>query len=206
MLHEGALRGRFDSANDDVVSYFTGSGGSGGAETARLGIGLLGSSVWGGAPATALTTSSAGGGVGEGGDTDAAGGGNGDVGSSEPATEGFGEQSQEEFLVAVKRRLKIETPLDKTFWRPYARLSSEGRATIPAGGNRTNLIFVAGAEGTGHHFVRRGTRRGFLWGGEWVWEGAVVAPIPRRRSPAPTRPQLRAGAAADGRGWCGRAM
>jgi hypothetical protein len=165
LLHEGALRGRYDAGNDDAVSFYAGGGGGGGGGTgtASPGLDLLGPKDPDDATAAALPTNAAGGGgASEAGDIDAGGGGgsggggggaeNG-VGGGERSTEGFGVQSQEEFLIAVKRRLKIQTPLDNTFWRPYARLSAEGRATIPEGENRTNLIFVAGAEGTGHHFV-----------------------------------------------------
>ena len=62
---------------------------------------------------------------------------------------------RERFLEKVKRRVKYKTPLDDTFWRPYARPPAEGGGGSGGlgGGKPTNLIFVAGAEGTGHHFV-----------------------------------------------------
>ena len=65
-----------------------------------------------------------------------------------------GQVSQEEFLETVKRRVSLKTPLDTSFWRPYVR----GMAPTPEEGsegakNQTQLIFVAGAEGTGHHFI-----------------------------------------------------
>jgi len=59
------------------------------------------------------------------------------------------EQDQEAFLELVKRRVNIKTTLDTTFWRPYVRSVSKDVAAT----NQTQLIFVAGAEGTGHHFV-----------------------------------------------------
>ena len=60
--------------------------------------------------------------------------------------------SQEAFLELVKRRVNIKTPLDTTFWRPYVRGVAKDAGKNPAG-NQTQLIFVAGAEGTGHHFI-----------------------------------------------------
>ena len=50
----------------------------------------------------------------------------------------------------MKKKLAIRTPLDTTFWRPYARVHPEIKASDT---NQTNLVFVAGAEGTGHHFI-----------------------------------------------------
>ena len=60
--------------------------------------------------------------------------------------------SQEAFLELVKRRVNIKTPLDTTFWRPYVRGVAKDAGKNPAG-HQTQLIFVAGAEGTGHHFI-----------------------------------------------------
>ena len=63
------------------------------------------------------------------------------------------------FMFALKHQVKgnitytIQTPLDSSFWRPYARGISKDASKPAAGGNRTQLIFVAGAEGTGHHFA-----------------------------------------------------
>jgi len=148
LVHESALRGRYDAANDDEYSSSMMSAASGGTGAAGLGflgggsLGILAPSA--GAPGGVGGVAVGSGGVGSGSE---GGGGSAD------AADAFGAQSQEEFLIAVKRRLKIETPLDETFWRPYARTSSEGRA--PQKGNWTNFIFVAGAEGTGHHFVSR---------------------------------------------------
>ena len=62
------------------------------------------------------------------------------------------EDLQEAFLELVKRRASIQTPLDTSFWRPYVRKEGKGlpkRSSV----NQTQLIFVAGAEGTGHHFI-----------------------------------------------------
>ena len=61
-----------------------------------------------------------------------------------------GVSDQDAFLELVKRRLQLKTPLDTTFWRPYARPAADAHVEER---NKTNLIFVAGAEGTGHHFV-----------------------------------------------------
>ena len=59
------------------------------------------------------------------------------------------EEAQEAFLELVKRRAAIQTPLDNSFWRPYTRVAAEQSSAR----NTTNLYFVAGAEGTGHHFI-----------------------------------------------------
>ena len=56
--------------------------------------------------------------------------------------------SQEAFLELVKRRASIQTPLDTSFWRPYRDPPHQ-----PMRHNGTQLFFIAGAEGTGHHFI-----------------------------------------------------
>ena len=86
-------------------------------------------------------------------------------GVSQPAALGFPEgledaaaapapvleqDAQEAFLELVKKRLQMKTPLDTTFWRPYVRPAADARTREK---NQTSLVFVAGAEGTGHHFV-----------------------------------------------------
>ena len=60
-------------------------------------------------------------------------------------------EAQEAFLELVKRRAAIQTPLDNSFWRPYTRVVAEQNGNAPQNGTR--LYFVAGAEGTGHHFI-----------------------------------------------------
>ena len=60
------------------------------------------------------------------------------------------QEAQDAFIESVKKKLAIRTPLDTTFWRPYARVHPEIKASDT---NQTNLVFVAGAEGTGHHFI-----------------------------------------------------
>ena len=60
------------------------------------------------------------------------------------------QEAQDAFIESVKKKLAIRTPLDTTFWRPYARVHPEIKASQA---NQTNLVFVAGAEGTGHHFI-----------------------------------------------------
>ena len=76
-----------------------------------------------------------------------------------PVNELSAEEQQEAFLELVKRRASIQTPLDTSFWRPYVRGAADKptqqRAYRGPGspGNGTQLIFVAGAEGTGHHFI-----------------------------------------------------
>lgn len=66
-------------------------------------------------------------------------------------------ERQEAFLELVKRRASIQTPLDTSFWRPYIRRPGADKSATPQSGsggrNTTELIFVAGAEGTGHHFI-----------------------------------------------------
>ena len=44
----------------------------------------------------------------------------------------------------VKRRMSIKTPLDTSFYRPFARANKDAKNRA-GGGNQTNLIFVAGA-------------------------------------------------------------
>ena len=68
-----------------------------------------------------------------------------------PLSELSVEEDQEAFLELVKRRASIQTPLDASFWRPYNRMPSEHPPAKQANG--TKLFFVAGAEGTGHHFI-----------------------------------------------------
>ena len=65
------------------------------------------------------------------------------------------EDAQEAFLELVKRRASIQTKLDTSFWRPYNRPAGAADKGSPQqpGLNGTQLIFVAGAEGTGHHFI-----------------------------------------------------
>ena len=66
------------------------------------------------------------------------------------------DEAQEAFLELVKRRASIQTPLDTSFWRPYIRSPGADKsreAPQPGSANSTQLIFVAGAEGTGHHFI-----------------------------------------------------
>ena len=60
------------------------------------------------------------------------------------------QEAQDAFIESVKKKLAIRTPLDTTFWRPYARVHPEIKASDT---NQTDLVFVAGAEGTGHHFA-----------------------------------------------------
>ena len=62
------------------------------------------------------------------------------------------EDAQEAFLELVKRRASIQTPLDTSFWRPYVRKEGKAAPKVESA-NQTQLIFVAGAEGTGHHFI-----------------------------------------------------
>jgi len=61
------------------------------------------------------------------------------------------QESEAIFLETVKRRMSIKTPLDTSFYRPFARAKSDAKRTWAA--NATSLVFVAGAEGTGHHFI-----------------------------------------------------
>jgi hypothetical protein len=63
--------------------------------------------------------------------------------------------AQDEFLELVKRRASIQTPLDNSFWRPYVRPAGVDQhpPPQPKQANTTQLIFIAGAEGTGHHFI-----------------------------------------------------
>ena len=63
--------------------------------------------------------------------------------------------AQEAFLELVKKRASIQTPLDNSFWRPYIRQPGADVVGVPQPrrANGTQLIFVAGAEGTGHHFI-----------------------------------------------------
>ena len=69
---------------------------------------------------------------------------------SEPALSQ--QEAENVFLELVKRRMSIKTPLDTSFYRPFARANKDAKNRA-GGGNQTNLIFVAGAEGTGHHFI-----------------------------------------------------
>ena len=62
------------------------------------------------------------------------------------------QEAENVFLELVKRRMSIKTPLDTSFYRPFARANKDAKNRA-GGGNQTNLIFVAGAEGTGHHFI-----------------------------------------------------
>ena len=61
--------------------------------------------------------------------------------------------AQEAFLELVKRRASIQTPLDTSYWRPYVRGVAADNKQQQAGPDAPQLVFVAGAEGTGHHFV-----------------------------------------------------
>ena len=190
LLHKGGLRGRFDSrgAYEVAGSY---------SEEPDDGAALLADPGPDTAPADGSASSPL---PSDASDSDASA-------PSPPPSDGFGQQSQVEFLRNVKRRLKIETPIDETFWRrasaatpatththrtaprlrlrssraatrpprltpphptstppcpvtrprrvhrPYARASAEGGGGSAPGVAPTNLIFVAGAEGTGHHFL-----------------------------------------------------
>ena len=62
------------------------------------------------------------------------------------------QEAENVFLELVKRRMSIKTPLDTSFYRPFARANKDAKNRA-GGGNQTNLIFGAGAEGTGHHFI-----------------------------------------------------
>jgi hypothetical protein len=63
------------------------------------------------------------------------------------------EAQQEAFLEVVKRRASIETPLDTSFWRPYVKPQQPADHSKPLSDSQRQLVFVAGAEGTGHHFI-----------------------------------------------------
>ncbi|EOD15091.1 hypothetical protein EMIHUDRAFT_459384 [Emiliania huxleyi CCMP1516] len=137
LLHKGGLRGRFDSRGAyEVAGSYSEEPDDGAALLADPGPDRS-------APADSSASSPL---PSDASDSDASA-------PSPPPSDGFGQQSQVEFLRNVKRRLKIETPIDETFWRPYARASAEGGGGSAPGVAPTNLIFVAGAEGTGHHFL-----------------------------------------------------
>ena len=53
----------------------------------------------------------------------------------------------------MKRRASIETPLDTSFWRPYVKPQQPADHSKPLSDSQRQLVFVAGAEGTGHLFI-----------------------------------------------------
>eukprot|EP00965_Chrysotila_dentata_P116799 3860307-Pleurochrysis_carterae.AAC.2 len=67
-----------------------------------------------------------------------------------------------------------QTPLDSSFWRPYSRFALDTPSPTV---NQTSLIFVAGAEGTGHHFITAVRRRAQAQG-----DASIAHPPPSLRT------------------------